>query len=716
MGLGGYDHGYEIYYRGTPIGRVNYGDKEYELYVDDFITRETLPEFLAAIDARKFKNVHEKDMGPYKEGEWVSWHDQEWAIDDGWYDEDEKQYFYTIMQLNGHKMDAIPEEELTPLDGDEPSSNTVNESMSLKDITKRYSAEQRTALDGKSWWVAFDNETGKYIPGCRKFNTKRECENGIIIDMKHGRLDATPDELDSIEAAFSGMRTESTRKQKMKFRKFVKESIENLESFLSEKEKEFKPSKVNPSWDDSEDKIWAVQDYLSSMGEFTDEDREFLKQTDPELLSLEEYDEQTGDETSNPDFKPLDQAMWEIGRTSNGKKKNESFADEEFDYESYGRDIANDFVEGDPDELDADGNPQNPEHFYHGKYDQGPIPTTHGEEVEFYTRIGKEWANANGMLKESTRKQKMKFRKIVKEGTADIKNIINDYGDACVQYGKSGDRIDKIWMQRQLDKVYQALDCYGESTKKVVKEADGDVDMGEPKIYVGTYAKYNNGSIDGKWITISDYNTYEEFVDACRELHKDEKDPEFMVQDYENFPEKWYHEGGLPTEEEFDKINEYYMMDDDRKGAYEAFVNYTGLDSMEDFEEAYEGKFDSAEDFAYNMVENLGWEGIGSDNLEMYFDYDSFGRDLMYDFHIGDPDNTDSEGEPEDPDHYYDNEGYDQGEYESDRQVAEDYVDSLGGVEQLGSNAQNYFDYAAFGRDLLINDYFEEDGYVFRHI
>ena len=117
------------------------------------------------------------------------------------------------------------------------------------------------------------------------------------------------------------------------------------------------------------------------------------------------------------------------------------------------------------------------------------------------------------------------------------------------------------------------------------------------------------------------------------------------------------------------------------------------------------------------MVENLGWEGVGQENIDMYFDYESFGRDLMYDFHIGDPDNTDSEGNPEDPDHYYDNDGYDEGEYESDTQVAEDYVDNLGGVDQLGQETmQNYFDYEAFGRDLLINDYFEEDGYIFRRL
>lgn len=249
--------------------------------------------------------------------------------------------------------------------------------------------------------------------------------------------------------------------------------------------------------------------------------------------------------------------------------------------------------------------------------------------------------------------------------------------------------------------------------KKQNESDEGGSD--HPRIYVGTYAKYNDGSIDGKWIDISEYNTYKEFVNACRELHKDEKDPEFMVQDYENFPEKWYHEGGLPSEEEFNKINDFYMMDDDRKAAYEAYVNYTNDDDIEHFDEAYQGKFSSAEDFAYDLVDGIGWDGVGENNLEMYFDYDSFGRDLMYDFHRGDDGETDAEGNPEDPDKYYNQDGYEMGEYESDDQVARDFIDNLGGVDQLGQEtAQRYFDYDSFGRDLLISDYFEEDGYVFR--
>nr|WP_262916988.1 antirestriction protein ArdA [Chryseobacterium cucumeris] len=53
-------------------------------------------------------------------------------------------------------------------------------------------------------------------------------------------------------------------------------------------------------------------------------------------------------------------------------------------------------------------------------------------------------------------------------------------------------------------------------------------------IYVGTYSKYNNGSLYGKWLNLSDYSDYDELLTAMYELHSDESEPEFMFQDYEN--------------------------------------------------------------------------------------------------------------------------------------------------------------------------------------
>ena len=61
--------------------------------------------------------------------------------------------------------------------------------------------------------------------------------------------------------------------------------------------------------------------------------------------------------------------------------------------------------------------------------------------------------------------------------------------------------------------------------------------LSEASVYVGTYGKYNNGSLFGAWLDLSDYADKEEFYEACRELHKDEEDAEFMFQDWENVPE-----------------------------------------------------------------------------------------------------------------------------------------------------------------------------------
>lgn len=55
--------------------------------------------------------------------------------------------------------------------------------------------------------------------------------------------------------------------------------------------------------------------------------------------------------------------------------------------------------------------------------------------------------------------------------------------------------------------------------------------LSEARIYVGTYAKYNDGSIEGKWFDLSDFSDKDEFYEACKELHADEEDPEYMFYD-----------------------------------------------------------------------------------------------------------------------------------------------------------------------------------------
>jgi len=60
--------------------------------------------------------------------------------------------------------------------------------------------------------------------------------------------------------------------------------------------------------------------------------------------------------------------------------------------------------------------------------------------------------------------------------------------------------------------------------------------LSEARVYVGTYGKYNNGSLFGAWLDLSDYSDKEDFYEACRELHKDEEDAEYMFQDWVEKP------------------------------------------------------------------------------------------------------------------------------------------------------------------------------------
>lgn len=58
-----------------------------------------------------------------------------------------------------------------------------------------------------------------------------------------------------------------------------------------------------------------------------------------------------------------------------------------------------------------------------------------------------------------------------------------------------------------------------------------------PKVYVGTYAKYNNGSISGGWISLKSCKNYDDFIKKCYALHSDERESELMVQDTDDFPD-----------------------------------------------------------------------------------------------------------------------------------------------------------------------------------
>ena len=105
--------------------------------------------------------------------------------------------------------------------------------------------------------------------------------------------------------------------------------------------------------------------------------------------------------------------------------------------------------------------------------------------------------------------------------------------------------------------------------------------LSEARVYVGTYGKYNNGSLFGAWLDLSDYADKEEFYEACRELHKDEEDAEFMFQDYENIPENLISESWI-SGNFFTLRDAVEKLGDTEQEAFFVWCNYKNHDLSEE--------------------------------------------------------------------------------------------------------------------------------------
>lgn len=116
-------------------------------------------------------------------------------------------------------------------------------------------------------------------------------------------------------------------------------------------------------------------------------------------------------------------------------------------------------------------------------------------------------------------------------------------------------------------------------------------------IYVGTYHKYNNGNLDGKWFDLADYDSKEEFLNACYDYHNNESDPELMFQDWEGIPAGMIGESWI--DEQYWDLMEY---DDDEREVIRIYLDH--IDSSAHPDEIislFIGTYDSGADFAESL-------------------------------------------------------------------------------------------------------------------
>ena len=143
-----------------------------------------------------------------------------------------------------------------------------------------------------------------------------------------------------------------------------------------------------------------------------------------------------------------------------------------------------------------------------------------------------------------------------------------------------------------------------------------------PRIYVGTCNAYNEGSLKGAWLDLEDYDDQDDFMRACRELHADEHDPEFMFCDFEDIPREFVGECYIKPEF-WDYMN--CDIDDSVK---EAFMYLFDEWNEERCNSTYIGEFDNRTKMAEQFVDEMGLLSEIPENLQYYFDYEAYGRDM----------------------------------------------------------------------------------------
>lgn len=131
------------------------------------------------------------------------------------------------------------------------------------------------------------------------------------------------------------------------------------------------------------------------------------------------------------------------------------------------------------------------------------------------------------------------------------------------------------------------------------------------------------------------------------------------------------------------------LADWEKAALYYLFAIYSpGMDwhiALRRVEDEVRVRQGNAKEYVEDYIDDIGGVGeLGRAAGDMYFDYVAFGRDLKFDL------------DPDEPgDEYYLS--------LSDQERGEEYVDSMGGVKELGQVAERYFDVDAFARDAELN-------------
>ena len=151
-------------------------------------------------------------------------------------------------------------------------------------------------------------------------------------------------------------------------------------------------------------------------------------------------------------------------------------------------------------------------------------------------------------------------------------------------------------------------------------------------VYVGTYHKYNCGSLKGAWVNLESFGDVDELMEFLHRLHSDEEAPEFMIQDFQNFPKKFYSESMGYCD--FCELFKWIQLNDEQREMCAEY--WDEVDEGASIDEIIDNFVYSGDSDEY--FDNLADEQMEAYNvpdfLKYHFDYESWRRDCAFDYHI----------------------------------------------------------------------------------
>jgi len=127
--------------------------------------------------------------------------------------------------------------------------------------------------------------------------------------------------------------------------------------------------------------------------------------------------------------------------------------------------------------------------------------------------------------------------------------------------------------------------------------------METPRIYVADLEAYNNGRLVGEWLDLSDYDNADELMDAIQDVLKKSGGEEYAIHDVEYVPSSMYSE--YMGKRDFEQLYEMIDLAKQNNLPLEVVLEVVSQFDASAVDEFY-GKYDSADDFAQQLVDDLG--------------------------------------------------------------------------------------------------------------